>query len=204
MAITIIDMPDEKFRGAKLRPVPVQQVNRSAYTRRRQIIDDPWHVYWRLDDAEHVPIQGLANIQPWYAWRAKLNGQANYFRFPAVEGGQHSGSVVATVKSSSGSTNLVIDNLPASVTYLPAGARLTVILDDGHEQLIELKAALTTNGSGEATASFWPPLRGAPEVDSVVETKNPWVVLSLADPELPISVGPGQLYSFTLAGEEDW
>jgi hypothetical protein len=203
MAITILDMPDGKFRGASLRPVPVQQINRSAYTRTRQIFDDPWHVYWRLTDAEHVPVQGLANIQPWYEWRAKLNGQANYFRFPAVEADQHEGSVVATVKSSSGSTNLVIDNLPASVTYLPHG-RLTVILDDGHEQLIELTAPLITNVSGEATASFWPPLRGDPEVDSTVETKNPWVVLALADPELPIAVAPGQFYSFTLAGEEDW
>ena len=124
MAITILDLPDHQFRAADLHPVPVQQINRSIYTRSRQIFEDPWHVFWTLKGAEHVPIRDEENVRPWYAFRAKLNGQAGYFRFPAVWQDQHSGSVVATVVSSSGTTNLVIGNLPNSVTYLPAGARL--------------------------------------------------------------------------------
>jgi hypothetical protein len=208
MPMTILDMPDDHFRNVLLVPEPVQQVNRSAYTRRRTVMSNPWHAFWRLESADHVPMPDAAAALPWEAFEAQLEGVKNHFRFPATSEAQHAGSVVATVVSSANAVTLVIGSLPASVTYLPAGSRLTVRLDDGGEQMIKLKAALTSNGGGQASASFFPPLRSAPDIGSLVETKEPWAVLTLPQdkPYLGIVIDAGGLRpGFSLAGcVEDW
>jgi hypothetical protein len=200
----IYDLPDHRFRGDELSLVHVQQVNRSAYTRRRKVMSNPWHSYWRLSNAEHAPIVGEENIRPWRAFFAKLDGIRNHFRYPAVDTDQHTGSVTATVLSSTNTVTFAMSGMPASVTFLPAGSRLTVRLVGGQEQLIELKVALITNGSGQATPSFWPPLRGAPIIGSTVETKRPWAVLALEEPQQSISSALGRVYSFTINAVEEF
>jgi hypothetical protein len=203
--MAILDMPDAHFRGVDLHLVTVQQVNRSAYTRRRTVLSNPWHAFWRLAAAEHVPLIGEAAARPWLAFFASLEGVRHHFRFPATSEDQHAGSVTATVVSSANSRTLVIGGLPASTTYLAAGARLTVRLTGGGEQLVQLTAALTSNGGGQASASFFPPLRATPTVGGTVETKAPWAVLSLEEPEvsMPIDAG-GVRPGFSLRAVEDW
>jgi hypothetical protein len=202
--VTIFDMPDEAFRTGDLFPVRVQQVNRSGYTRKRKVMSNAWHTYWRLENAEHVQVVGEANIRPWRAFFADLEGVKNHFRYPAVAEAQHSGAVTAITVSSSGTTNLVIGNLPASVTYLPKASRLTVRLAGGLEQLIELRAALVTTAGGQASASFFPPLRAAPVVGQPVETKWPWVVLANEDPDQKIPASAGGVYNFSINASEEW
>lgn len=69
------------------------QVNRSAWTGRRQVIANPWHGKWSAS-VELVPIIGEPAVRLWRAFLARLKGQVNSFELPATEGPQH---VYATI-----------------------------------------------------------------------------------------------------------
>lgn len=86
--MAIISLPaGARFRNADWRLTIPQQVNRSAWTGKRQLVGLPGGARWRVT-AEVVPIIRERNIEPWRAFFAKLNGSENMFRMPATEGPQ--------------------------------------------------------------------------------------------------------------------
>ena len=89
--MSVITLPDNNFRSINWTLVQPTQVNRSEFTSARQVMQLPGASYWKVS-ADHVPIRGEANIRSWRSFLAKLRGQTNTFRLPAVEGAQHSSS----------------------------------------------------------------------------------------------------------------
>lgn len=89
--MTILTLPDSRFRSVEPFLDRPAQVNRSAYTGARQVVGLPGGARWRFA-AEHVPIIGEAAFRPWRAALAKLKGVENTFRMPAGEGAQRVGA----------------------------------------------------------------------------------------------------------------
>lgn len=199
----IFDLPDDRFAGAEWDMSLEQDMARSRYTGSEQVSDNAWHARWTLSGAAHVPIIGEANIRPWNALKSNLNGRENRFRFFRTETEQRaSGTTLrASAAVSAGVRTLPLDGMPVSAEFLPAGSFLTLVFANGEEQLVVLRGALTANGGGAGSVSVDPPLRYALPDNAIVHYLRPWAVLALDD-AMPIRVGQGQQYSFTINGSE--
>ncbi len=200
--MAIIPLPDNDFRSIDWRLEIPQQINRSTFTGRRKVVGLPGAARWRFS-ANHVPFVSEADLRPWRAFFAQLDGVANSFRMIAAERAQRTGSnPVAAAGASAGAVQITLSGLPASATALPAGAMMTLPLTGGDEQLVILTAALTANGSGQAVASFRPELRGAVAASAIVETILPWALVTLDEPVTGWTSDPDARNPNPLVGSE--
>lgn len=173
------------------------QVNVSGWTGGRQVLVSNrgwWECSYSLP-----PIVTTASFNPWRAFIAAMNGSANDVHVPVDPVAQ---SVIANTMLVNGASqtgrSLIVDGLPNSTTVLTAGQFVTV-----GDQLLQLTANVTTNGSGQATLSFAPPLRSAPADNAVVEFKNPYCLMYLAD-QASYSVEAGYVYSLAFQFRESF
>lgn len=175
------------------------QVNRSGWTGHRQVLGLPGGAMWSAS-GEFVQMVRESNARQWRAFFAQLRGAFNTFLLPAVEENQHNLTVNALVNGA-GQTGrtLSIKNLPVSTQLLPAGAFISL---PGTNQMFMLTGALTSNGSGNATAIFEPSLRISPADSAAVETKKPTAHVALTTDTIGWSVDPGQIYGFAFDAEE--
>lgn len=74
---------------------------------------------------------------------------------------------------------LPLAGLSTSTTILKAGQFITVPLPSGYDRAVCLNADLVSNSSGQATAQFEPALGETPTAGVTVETKDPFVRMSL-------------------------
>lgn len=177
------------------------QVNRSEWTGRRKVIGLPGAPRWTAK-IELVPFVSEANVRRWRGWLAALQGPVNRFPVVACESQQTTASNPSVRAGAGNGRTLPLTGLPASATVLPAGAFLTVPLPSGHYRLVCLTAALTSDASGNATASFAPDLGEVPPYGTVVEIQKPYALMALTDDPAGWSVGRGQIYAITLNCEE--
>ena len=197
-----IALPDSKFASAQWSLVVPQQINRSEWTGRRQVMVLPGAAYWKVT-AAHVVVISEANMLAWRSFFAQLKGSANTFRLPAGEADQHTGSEAAIQASAiAGAVTVALTGLAASVTLLKAGHFATVKLSGGGEQLVQLIADLTSDGSGAASLSFFPPLRAATTAGATLGTKRPTALVALDASTTSFAVDRGQTYTFSLAATE--
>lgn len=171
------------------------QVNRSAYSGKRQVVATPWQARWTAV-VEMVPIIGEANVRTWRSFLARLKGPVNTFRLPATEGAQTAiaQATVATT-AAAGSTSLVLANStsPGAAIALLDGHMVTV-----NDQLLQLTADGAFNaGTGQTTISFEGPLRAAANAGTAVETRNPTALVALADSKSGWAVDPGKIYGLS-------
>lgn len=201
--MSIFDLPDDRFSGAEWDLPPVQDVARSRYTGGEQVSDNAWHQRWTVANATHVTIIGEANVRPWRALKSKLNGRENRFRLPATEANQRAAGtdLRASATTAAGTRTLPLDGMPVSATFLSEGSFLTIVYASGEEQLCVLRADLVADGTGAGNATLDPPLREAVPDNTVIQYVRPWAVLALDD-TMPIRVGAGQQYSFTINASE--
>jgi hypothetical protein len=89
--VSIIDLPDDRWRSLALRLVRPTQVNRSEFSGARQVMQLPGAPYWTAE-CEHAPLVGEAAIRPWRRFFAQAEGPVNVFELPATQGPQRSGS----------------------------------------------------------------------------------------------------------------
>ena len=99
---------------------------------------------------------------------------------PLVNGAGQTGRTLAT------------DGWPVSSTVLQAGQFVTI-----NNQLLQLTANVTSNGSGVATLTFEPPIRTAPSDNAPIEFKNPYALMYMVE-EPVLSVEAGYVYSLSL------
>ncbi len=179
----------------------VEQVNRSPWSGRTRIAQFGPAARWSAEG--ELPPMKDATALLWRAFVMSLKGRQNTFRLEAVEADQHSGTptVQANGAASAGATSISLKGLPNSTTLLAAGRFITVTLASGDEQLLGLTAALTSNGSGIATATLSGPLRENVANNAAVQTKRPWGLMRAVDP-LAWTVEPGAIYGHSLTAEE--
>ena len=162
-----------------LTPIVPQQVNRSEWTSRTQVVGMPGAETWAIR-AALAPMASEADERPWRAFLFSLRGRQNHFHYP-LACQQHVGGKPLVNAASSSGYSLPLDGMTPSVTILPAGSFLTVPLPSGHRRTVMLEADLVTNGAGQATAQFNFALGEVPADNAEVESLNPYIPVRSAD-----------------------
>jgi hypothetical protein len=188
---TITFPSSPKPSGMQWRLIMPAQNNVSGWTGQRQVIASNrgwWECQFTLP-----PIVGTTAVKPWRAYIAQARGMANDFQVPVHPTAQSALSNTVLVRGA-GQTgrSIVTDGWPNSTTVLSAGDYVTI--DD---QLLQLTANVTSNGSGIATLTFEPPIRSAPSDNDPVEYKNPYALMYfIEEPTLSAEIGDVYTLSF--------
>lgn len=191
--MTLITMPSTPFAQSMdwrfIRPV---QVNVSEWTGSRQALDSG-RGWWECNYAL-PPIVGDTNARPWRSFVALALGGVNTFQVPVTKTNQTtqtSGTPRVNGANQTG-RSLITDGWPNSVTALRAGQYVTV-----GDQLLQLTANVTSNGSGQATLTFEPPLRSSPADNALITYILPYCLMYMA--EEPVQGhGIGDTYTLSL------
>ena len=193
--ITLPSTPKPTSMTWKL--VQPAQNNISTWTGARQVLASG-RGWWECQ-INYPPIVGTSNFNAWRSFTAKMRGTVNDVQIPVDPTAQSSISNTMLVNGA-GQTgrSINVDGLPNSTTVLTAGQFVTI-----GNQLLQLTADVTSNGSGQATVTFEPSIRAAPADNAVVEFKNPYALMYIAD-EASYSVEPGYVYSLSLNMKESF
>lgn len=175
--ITVPD-PDDLILG-KLDLDQPSQVNRSAWTGRRKVVGLPGAALWTGQAAIDV-LTTEVEERPWRAFLWGLNGPKNWFKW-TLPCNSHAGGKPLVASGATAGNTLPLSGLTVSTTILTAGQFITVPLPSGHSRAVCLTADLVSNGAGGATASFVPALGEVPTLGATVETKDPFIPMSLAE-----------------------
>lgn len=156
-----------------LRPVVASFGSRSELTGARQAVDAGYG-WWEATLT--VANMRMDDAREWLLFFGRCRGSVNSFRVPATAREQHSGTFTVRANGTGSGYSLATDGWPANASILKAGDLVTV-----GEQLMRLDADVTANASGQATLQFQSPLRGTVADNTVVETRNPWLLASLPE-----------------------
>lgn len=180
-----------KAQSMAWRFVMPSQTNVSEWTGKRQTIASG-RGWWECQ-ITLPPIVGSSNINSWRSFIAQARGRTNDFQVPVDPTAQSSASATPLVNGA-GQTGrtLATDGWPVSSTVLQAGQFVTI-----NNQLLQLTANVTSNGSGVATLTFEPPIRTAPSDNAPIEFKNPYALMYMVE-EPVLSVEAGYVYSLSL------
>jgi hypothetical protein len=194
---TITFPSSPKPSGMQWRLVMPSQNNVSGWTGQRQVIASNrgwWECIFTLP-----PVVGRAAINPWRSFIAQARGMANDFRVPVHPNPQSTLSNTVLVQGG-GQTgrSIVTDGWPNSTTVLFAGDYVTI-----GDQLLQLTANVTSNGSGVATLAFEPPIRKAPADNAPVEYKNPYALMYFTE-EPTLSAEIGDVYTLSFQFRESF
>ncbi len=170
-----------------------QQINRSGWTKRRQVSSSSPIGMWRVS-AEFVPVIGEENARKWRYFFTALNGMVNRFPVVASLGAQHNLTNPTVSSGAAGANTMTVSGAPVG---LPAGSFMTVPLADGTKQLV----CLTGNVSG-STITFMPPLRAAAQGAATIESVLPYAEVSLTGSSVGWDVDPGRNSGFAFEAEE--
>ncbi len=173
------------------------QTNVSQWTGQRQTVVSNrgwWECEYTLP-----PIVGTTNANPWRSFLAKTQGQVNDFQVP-VDPVAQSGLVATPLIKGAGQVgrSLITDGWPNYTIALKAGQYVTI-----GNQLLQLTADIVSDGAGEATISFEPPIRISPADNAAIEFKNPYCLMYLKE-KPAISVEAGYVYSLSLSLRESF
>lgn len=196
--MTTITFPaSPRPRTVSWRLVQPSQVNVSSWTGKRQVL--PSGRGWWECEMTLPPIVGNTAYNPWRAFMAAARGSANDFEVTVDVADQSPlpNTVLTNGVNQTGRT-IETDGWPASATVLRAGQFVTI--DD---QLLQLTANVTSNGSGQAQLAFEPAVRAPVADNTAVEYKRPYALMYLT--ETPgHSVEPGYVYSLSLSMRESF
>lgn len=121
------------------------------------------------------------------AFLSSLGGTAGRFTFSPPHGHRRATSVISGTVRVKGAgqtgTTLAIDGLPNSVVVFEIGDFISFNNAASRPQLHMVAAQATSNGSGEATLTITPPMRGSPADNVEVEWDSPVGVFMLVDNE---------------------
>lgn len=184
-----ITAPDFRIRSIEWELDRPSQVNVSAYTARRSVLQNPWHGKWRAK-VELAMVQGESEFRSLRSFFARCEGQVNVFRIYATVEAQNS-NVGVTVASAAaaGATSLSINGAATPLTdgqYFTVNGQLCVCIAD-------------QSGS---TLTFEPPLRAAAAAGTTVVTSRPYALVSMASSSVGWSVGGARRYGAGFSVEE--
>lgn len=184
-----ITAPDFRIRSIEWELDRPSQINVSAYTARRSVLQNPWHGKWRAK-VELAMVQGESEFRLLRSFFARCEGQVNAFRLYATVEAQNS-NVGVTVASAAaaGATSLSINGAATPLTdgqYFTVNGQLCVCIAD-------------QSGS---TLTFEPPLRAAAAAGTTVVTSRPYALVSMASSSVGWSVGGARRYGVGFSVEE--
>jgi len=180
-------------------------VSSSPFTYKQQVMQ---HQGARWEAEITLPPTQRADAEEWIAFLFALQGQYGTFLLGDPLGATPRGSAATTPgtplvngASQTGST-LAIDGLPISATnYLRAGDYIQ-LGSSSSSRLHKVLENASSNGSGEATLSIWPPLRESPSDNAAVTVSNTKGVFRLATPDASFSINEASFYGVTFTAFE--
>lgn len=180
--MAIVPYPDPNYHNeVGLRPMVSAMVNRSELTHARQAVDIGYS-WW--DAVVSVANMRQQDARGWLLFFGRIQGPVHSFRVPVTTDPQHTGSFTVRANGSGSGYELATDGWPASSTPLLAADLVTV-----GDQLLRLDETVVTNASGQATLKFHAPLRRIVADNTIVETKNPWLLASLPENSPMLTAG---------------
>lgn len=196
--MTTITFPSTpKPQTMSWRLVQPTQNNISGWTGKRQVIASG-RGWWECE-ITLPPIVGTTNVNAWRAFLARTQGSANDFQIPVDVTAQSAlPNTALTNGTNQTGRSIATDGWPNSTTVLSAGQYITI-----DNQLLQLTSNVTSNGSGQATITFEPPLRAPVADNTVIEYKNPYCLMYLTD-KPAIAVEPGYVYNLSLSLRESF
>lgn len=199
MSVTVLDFPSLNFASADFGLVSNTTSFTSPLSGTTQTLELPG-AHWRgvldyppLNDADKRTLQ---------VFLLKLRGAAGrfYFNDPIWKAaGGNDGAGTGTPLVNGGSqigTSLSVDGFAASVTgILKSGDYFSFDTTLGRE-LKMLTADVDSDGSGNATLTFEPPIRNAPADNAAIEVSNPTTIFRLAnDEQVKWAFAGGNIYT---------
>lgn len=180
--MALLEIPDtDALILLSLNPVVPDQLNRSIWTSRSQVVGLPGAEYWTARVALE-PMTTEDEERPWRAFVFGLRGRQNHFHLPIACQRHVGGKPLVNAATLSGYT-LPLDGMQPSTRILKAGDFITVPLPSGHYRTVMLTADLITNSSGEATAQLNFALNEVPANNAIVETAKPFISVRSAGGE---------------------
>lgn len=155
---------------------------------------------WRFNAAfDNLTEADAALLQGFFA---QLRGQAGRFYqhnlARPVPRGIATGTPLVNGASQTG-TSIITDGwTPSQTGILKVGDFFKI----GYELKMVVSADVNSDGSGNATITFEPPIRTSPANDSAIITSSPTAVFKLTGDDNGWSVKPGLITSFNLQGIE--
>lgn len=176
-----IDVPDQSLFVDKewTLDVPAQR-NRSGWTGRSKVVGLPGAETWKVK----ARLRSRATDRqrrPWRAFFAAVRGIQNSFRV-RMACQSHIGPAPQVDSGAGDGYSLPLKGMTPSTTILEAGQFMTVPLPSGYWRPVVLSADLATDAAGKAVAQFEPALGEVPALDAVLETAEPFCLVSLTTP----------------------
>jgi hypothetical protein len=187
--MTLITLPDQaRIKNVEWTLDRPAQVNRSDWTKRRQVVLQPGPSMWSATCDLVVRIGEPAMLEV-EAFLVDLEGQVNSFQLPIADSPQLPAPQSVVVDGAGQSGRFLALRGGVHGQSLLRGHKITV-----NDQTVMLMAPLTFDATGKATATFKPSLRNSPADGDPVEVVKPYVLLSLTTSQVGWTVAPGRLY----------
>ncbi|MBQ1481343.1 MULTISPECIES: hypothetical protein [Sphingomonas] len=154
------------------------QVNRSKWTKRRQVVQQPGPSLWSATAELAVRI-GTDEWLEAEAFLIDLEGQINTFRLEAAAAPQTDLPLKPVVDGAGQYGRVLRLRGGIAGAGLKRGQKMTV-----NEQMVSISAAFTFDADGRANVTFKPSLRLSPQDGAVVEMIRPTVLVALANSEV--------------------
>jgi len=172
--MAVLEIPDrDALIILSIDAVVPDQLNRSIWSSRSQVVGLPGAEYWTAKAAIE-PMATEDDERPWRAFIFGLRGRQNVFHLP-IACQRHVGAMPLVNAASDAGYTLPLDGMEPSTRILRSGSFITVPLPSGHARTAMLTADLITNGSGEATAQLNFALGEVPANNVIVETAYPYI-----------------------------
>lgn len=154
---------------------------RSIFNSKRQVLAYPSGSAWRLS-CDFVPMTDM-QAGEWRAFFARMRGRQNWFQCPVPQyyGPTTGYTGPAGTVSGAGQVghSLNVTGLTPSTPILRAGDFFTV-----NNQLKMAVENASSNGSGNATFTFEPALRGSPANGAALNLSNPYFLCAATDSDV--------------------
>lgn len=153
-----------------------------------------------------LPPMGRAQAAAWQAFLLQLRGRAKrFYGFDPDARSPRGSGVGAPVVKGAGQTgtSLLTDGWAASQTVLKVGDYFAYDVTSGAgRQLHMVVADATTDGSGEVTLSFEPPIRTSPADNEALILTDASCAMMLSDPSVGWDADEISLYGIEFDAEE--
>jgi len=187
MSEVIVPSPDDLLLN-ELRLYTPSQLNRSAWTGTRKVVGLPGAEVWRGSASIDVITTEFEERQ-WRAFLFGLRGPINWFRW-VLPCNKHPGARPIVAPGAT-AYSLPMTGMEPNTLILSAGQFMTIPLSSGNVRAVVLMADLFADVAGGATAVFEPAMTVAPPPNAIVETLDPFIPMSLVDPEQGFSRSNG-------------
>lgn len=175
------------------------QVNRSGWTMRRQVVQQPGPSLWSAT-AELAVRCGTDEWLEAEAFLIDLEGAINTFRLEASATPQARDDLLPAVDGAGQFGRSLRLRGGIAGEGLKRGHKLTV-----NDQMVSVSAPFVFNAQGVATVSFKPSLRQSPPDGAAVEVRRPSVLVALSDSAVGWTEDLGSVFQAkALHLEEAW